>query len=100
MMGLVVLFLVDPIDEYAVQQLNEFDDKKPKSTTEEGLDLEDEDETKKIEELKAELEPLTVLVTEVLRDEMGKVLVSARMAHSPLAPTTSLCGGSETWRVS
>merc|ERR1712085_18238 len=52
--GLEVLYMVDPIDEYAVQQLKEFDGKKLKSTTKEGLDIDDEDEKKKIEELKAE----------------------------------------------
>merc|ERR1712088_1050452 len=51
--GLEVLYMVDPIDEYAVQQLKEFDGKKLKSTTKEGLDIEEEDEKKKLEELKA-----------------------------------------------
>ena len=36
--------MIDPIDEYSVQQLKEFDGKKLKSTTKEGLDIEDEDE--------------------------------------------------------
>ena len=57
---------VDPIDEYATQQLKEFDGKKLKSTTKEGLDIDDEDGKKKIEELKAEFEPLTKLMKEVL----------------------------------
>merc|ERR1712224_105824 len=34
--GLEVIYMVDPIDEYAVQQLKEFDGKKLKSTTKEG----------------------------------------------------------------
>merc|ERR1712032_720369 len=59
--GLEVMYMVDPVDEYAVQQLKEFDGKKLKSTTKEGLDIEDEDEKKKLEELKAEFEPLTKL---------------------------------------
>jgi molecular chaperone HtpG len=42
--GLEVLYMVDPIEEYAVQQLKAFDGKKLKSTTNEGLDIEDEDE--------------------------------------------------------
>merc|ERR1712093_51024 len=45
--GYEVLYMVDPIDEYAVQQLKEFDGKKMKSVTKEGLDLNDEDEKKK-----------------------------------------------------
>merc|ERR1712010_302223 len=83
--GLEVLYMVDPVDEYAVQQLKEFDGKKLKSTTKEGLDIEDEDEKKKIEELKAEFEPLT---------KVEKVLISSRMADSPCVLTTSEYGWS------
>ena len=54
--------MVDPVDEHAVQQLKEFEGKKLKSTTKEGLDIDDEDGKKKLEELKAEYEPLTVAV--------------------------------------
>merc|ERR1712071_704421 len=84
--GLEVLYMVDPVDEYCVQQLKEFDGKKLKSTTKEGLDLEDEDEKKKLEELKAEFEPLTKL--------MKKVLISSRMSDSPCVLTTSEYGWS------
>ena len=42
--GIEGLYMIDPIDEYSVQQLKEFDGKKLKSTTKEGLDIEDEDE--------------------------------------------------------
>ncbi|CAK0890751.1 unnamed protein product, partial [Prorocentrum cordatum] len=72
MISLKVLYMTDPIDEYSVQQLKEFDGKKLKSTTKEGLDLEDEDEKKKLEELKAEFEPLTKLMKEVLGDKVEK----------------------------
>eukprot|EP00435_Cladocopium_sp_Y103_P041217 s1562_g11.t1 len=93
--GIEVLYMVDPIDEYATQQLKEFDGKKLKSTTKEGLDIDDEDEKKKIEELKAEFEPLTKLMKEaVLGDKVEKVLVSSRMADSPCVLTTSEYGWS------
>merc|ERR1712183_1227104 len=72
----------------------EFDGKKLKSTTKEGLDLEDEDEKKKVEELKAEFEPLTKLMKEVLGDKVEKVTVSSRMADSPCVLTTSEYGWS------
>merc|ERR1739847_254520 len=92
--GYEVLYMVDPIDEYAVQQLKEFDGKKLISATKEGLDIEDEDEKKKIEELKAEFEPLTKLMKEVLGDKVEKVLISSRMADSPCVLTTSEYGWS------
>merc|ERR1712182_133396 len=92
--GLEVLYMVDPVDEYAVQQLKEFDGKKLKSTTKEGLDIADEDEKKKLEELKAEFEPLTKLMKEVLGDKVEKVVISDRMADSPCVLTTSEYGWS------
>merc|ERR1712225_161670 len=92
--GLEVLYMVDPVDEYAVQQLKEFDGKKLKSTTKEGLDIDDEDEKKKMEELKAEFEPLSKLMKEVLGDKVEKVVVSSRLADSPCVLTTSEYGWS------
>merc|ERR1712176_314131 len=92
--GLEVLYMVDPVDEYAVQQLKEFDGKKLKSVTKEGLDIDDEDEKKKMEELKAEFEPLTKLMKEVLGDKVEKVIVTSRMADSPCVLTTSEYGWS------
>merc|ERR1711900_41347 len=52
--GFEVVYMCDPIDEYAVQQLKEYDGKKLKSVTKEGLDLDTEEEKKKTEELKAD----------------------------------------------
>merc|ERR1712086_177543 len=72
----------------------EFDGKKLKSVTKEGLDIDDEDEKKKMEELKAEFEPLTKLMKEVLGDKVEKVIVSSRMADSPCVLTTSEYGWS------
>merc|ERR1712225_41149 len=92
--GFEVLYMVDPIDEYCVQQLKEFDGKKLKSTTKEGLDIADEDEKKKLEELKAEFEPLTKLMKEVLGDKVEKVVVSDRIVDSPCVLTTSEYGWS------
>merc|ERR1740123_2107496 len=92
--GLEVLYMTDPIDEYTVQQLKEFDGKKLKSVTKEGLEIDDEDEKKKMEELKAEFEPLTKLMKEVLGDKVEKVIVSSRMADSPCVLTTSEYGWS------
>merc|ERR1719338_53881 len=92
--GLEVQYMTDPIDEYAVQQLKEFDGKKLKSITKEGLDIDDEDEKKKMEELKAEFEPLTKLMKEVLGDKVEKVVISSRMADSPCVLTTSEYGWS------
>merc|ERR1711959_257716 len=64
--GLEVLYMVDPIDEYCVQQMKEYDGKKLISVTKEGLELETEEEKKKLEEEKAAYEALCKLMKEVL----------------------------------
>ena len=88
--GYEVLYLVDPIDEYMVQQLKEYDDKKLISATKEGLDLEStEDEKKKKEEEKAKFEPLCKLMKDVLGDKVEKVVVSDRIDESPCVLVTS-----------
>jgi len=91
--GYEVLYMVDPIDEYAVQQLKEFDGKKLLSATKEGLELaEDEDEKKAFEEAKAKSEGLCKLMKEVLEDKIEKVVVSNRLADSPCCLVTGEYG--------
>lgn len=91
--GYEVLYLVDPIDEYMVQQLKEYDGKKLKSITKEGLDLETtEEEKKKIEEEKAAFEPLCKLMKDVLGDKVEKVVVGTRIEESPCVLVTGEYG--------
>ncbi|KAJ1814489.1 Hsp90 chaperone hsp82, partial [Coemansia sp. RSA 2599] len=93
--GFEVLFLVDPIDEYAVQQLREYEGKELKSITKEGLELEDsEDEKKKFEELKKELEPLCATVKEILGEKVEKVIVTDLISESPCVILTGQFGWS------
>jgi len=93
--GFEVLYLVDPIDEYAVQQLKEYEDKKLVSVTKEGLDLEQTEEEKKAaEEEKATYEALCKKVKEILGDKVEKVLVSDRIVDSPCCLVTGEFGWS------
>merc|ERR1712232_1447881 len=93
--GYEVLFMIDPIDEYAVQQLKEFEGKKLLSATKEGLELaEDEDEKKAFEEAKGKAEGLCKLMKEVLDDKVEKVVVSNRLADSPCVLVTGEFGWS------
>jgi molecular chaperone HtpG len=90
-----VLFMVDPIDEYAIQQLKEFDGKKLVCVTKEGLELpEDEEEKKRYEEQKAAFEPLCKTIKEILDKRVEKVLVSNRLVTSPCCIVTSQYGWS------
>lgn len=93
--GYEVLYMVDPIDEYAVQQLKEFEGKKLLAATKEGLQLEeDEDEKQAFEEAKAKCEGLCKLMKEVLDDKVEKVVVSNRLADSPCCLVTGEYGWS------
>jgi len=93
--GFEVLYMVDPIDEYAVQQLKEFDDKKLVCATKEGLDLEKTEEEKKAEEEeKAAFESLTSKIKEILGDKVEKVIISDRIVTSPCVLTTGEFGWS------
>eukprot|EP01039_Chlorochromonas_danica_P006060 gene6060-6674_t len=93
--GYEVLYLVDPIDEYAVQQLKEFEGKKLVCATKEGLKIsETEDEKKAFEELKAQTEGLCKLIKEVLDDKVEKVVVSNRLEQAPCVLVTGEYGWS------
>merc|ERR1712232_1385603 len=93
--GYEVLYMTDPIDEYAIQQLKEYDGKKILNITKEGLKIEKSDEEKaEWEEKKAACENLCKLVKEVLGDEAEKVVVTDRLTSSPCCLVTGEYGWS------
>jgi len=93
--GFEVLYMTDPIDEYAVQQLKDYDDKKLVSATKEGLELDQtEDEKKAAEEEKAAYESLCKKVKEILGDKIEKVVLSDRIVTSPCCLVTGEFGWS------
>merc|ERR1712146_441620 len=88
-----VLFMIDPIDEYCVQQLKEYDGKKLISVTKEGLQFEEtEDEKKEKEETKAKFEGLLSLMKEILGDKVEKVVLSDRLTDAPCVLVTGEYG--------
>jgi len=93
--GLEVVYMTEPIDEYVVQQLKEFDGKNLVSVTKEGLELpEDEEEKKKREEDKTKYEGLCKVMKDILDKKVEKVLVSNRLVNSPCCIVTSQYGWS------
>merc|ERR1712076_2267 len=93
--GFEVLYMCEPIDEYCVQQLREFDGKTLVSVTKEGLELpEDEEDKKKFEETKAKFNPLCDVMKNILDKKVEKVVVSNRMVSSPCCIVTSQYGWS------
>jgi len=90
-----VLYMIDPIDEYAMQQLKEFEGKKFQCITKENLDLDDsEEEKKKFEEQKKTFEPLCKTIKEILGDKVEKVVLSPRVINTPCVLVTSEFGWS------
>jgi molecular chaperone HtpG len=93
--GFEVLYMVDPIDEYAVQQLKEYDDKKLVSVTKEGLEFElSEAEEKEQEADKDAYEDFCTKVKEILGDRVEKVVLGYRIVSSPCVLVTGEFGWS------
>lgn len=91
--GFEVVYMTEPIDEYVVQQLKEYDGKQLVSVTKEGLELpEDEEEKKKREEAKAKFEGLCKVMKSILDNKVEKVVVSNRLVESPCCIVTSQYG--------
>jgi len=93
--GFEVLYMTEPIDEYCIQQLKEYDGKTLVCITKEGLELpEDDEEKKKFEEKKAKLEPVCKVIKDILDKKVEKVEVSKRLVKSPCCIVTSQFGWS------
>jgi len=91
--GLEVLLMSDPMDEYAMQQLKEFEGKKFKNIAKEGLELAtDEEEKKKIEELKKNSEELCKVIKDTLGEKVEKVVIGERLSSSPCVIVTGEFG--------
>jgi molecular chaperone HtpG len=93
--GLEVIYMVDPIDEYCVAQLKEFDGHKLICITKEGLKLgETEEEAKRKEEFKATFDTLCSSIKDILGDKVEKVVISDRLVDSPCVLVTGEYGWS------
>jgi len=92
--NLEVIFLVDPIDEYAIQNLTEFDGKKLQSITKENLKFGDEEDVdKKRDELYTKnFKSLTDWMKNVYGDKVEKIAVSNRVVDTPCLLVTSQYG--------
>jgi len=91
--GFEVVFMVDPLDEYLVQSLTEFDGTNLMSITKEGLKLGDDDK-ERLDKYKEEFKPLTEWLKSTYGSKVEKVVVSNRIAKSPMVLVTGQYGWS------
>jgi len=93
--NLEVLYMIDPIDEHATQQMKEYDGKKLVNITKEGVEISKDDAEKKaFEEKKAAFEPLCKKMKEILGDKVEEVMVGDAMVESPAQLVTTEYGWS------
>uniref|UniRef100_A0A6C0E157 Histidine kinase/HSP90-like ATPase domain-containing protein n=1 Tax=viral metagenome TaxID=1070528 RepID=A0A6C0E157_9ZZZZ len=91
--GFDVLFMVEPIDEYAMQRLTEYEGKKFVSVTKEGLELDESDsEKERFENDKKNAEELCQMMKDILSENIEKVIPSNRLSESPCCLVSSQYG--------
>jgi heat shock protein beta len=89
--NLEVLFMVDPLDEYVVQMVTEFDGHTLQSVAKSGLKVGDEDEDLK-KKLTEKYEPLTTAFKDILGAKVADVEISNRLAKTPCVIVTGQYG--------
>ncbi|XP_074533930.1 endoplasmin isoform X2 [Halichoeres trimaculatus] len=94
--GYEVIYLTEPVDEYCIQALPEFDGKRFQNVAKEGIKFDESDKAKEAREaLEKEYEPLTTwLKDKALKDKVEKAILSQRLTKSPCALVASQYGWS------
>merc|ERR1712110_1010332 len=94
--GYEVLYLTEPVDEYAIQALPEFDGKRFQNVAKEGLGIDDSTKAKKQKEAQeAEFEPLLKwLKSKALADKISDAVIAEAVDSSPAVLVASAYGWS------
>jgi len=91
--GLEVVYMTDPLDEYVVQQVTEYEGNQLQAAHKAELSF-DDDEKEQLEKLKEEFKPLTDWMGKVLGKKVEKVTVGLRTTDSPAVLVTGAYGWS------
>ncbi|CAF0912972.1 unnamed protein product [Brachionus calyciflorus] len=85
--GYEVLYLTDPIDEYCMQSLPEFDGKRFQNVAKDGLNIDKSKQAEeKLKEIQKSYEPLINWMKDgPLKDKVENVKVSTRLVKTPMA---------------
>ena len=84
--GIEVLLMVDRVDEWALNYLNDFDGTPLQSVAKGAVDLgklQDDDEKKAAEEAQTQFKPILDKLKEVLKDKATDVRATSRLVDSP-----------------
>ena len=84
-----VLFMTEPIDEYCMQQLKEYEGKKLVNLTKDGINFDETDEEKERQKrVETEHEKFVKILKEILDTKVEKVVVSHRLTDTPCVLVT------------
>uniref|UniRef100_A0A8D0G222 Endoplasmin n=1 Tax=Sphenodon punctatus TaxID=8508 RepID=A0A8D0G222_SPHPU len=94
--GYEVIYLTEPVDEYCIQALPEYDNKRFQNVAKEGVKFDESEKSKGTREaLEKEYEPLVNWMKDkALKDKIEKAVVSQRLTQSPCALVASQYGWS------
>ena len=82
--GYEVLYFTDPVDEFSITMMHQFEEHEFKNITNSDLDLDSEEEKKEREEKTEENKDMLALMKEALGDNVKDVRISSRLKDDPV----------------
>lgn len=85
--GYEVIYLLDDVDEFVMQTLQQYREKTFKNAAQGDLDLDSEEEKKELESTQEENKDLLSFIKDALGDKVGDVKLSNRLSEDPVCLT-------------
>ncbi|MCI6705322.1 MAG: molecular chaperone HtpG [Bulleidia sp.] len=82
--GYEVLYFTDPVDEFSITMMHQFEEHEFKNITNSDLDLDSDEEKKEREEKTEENKDMLALMKEALGDNVKDVRISSRLKDDPV----------------